>query len=384
MKDYELKKITIRQRDRIKKISYLHRNGVTKRRFRAFVCSSKSNYNYVMTKLEENKSDGFDFIVRRRNIIVNLPMVMNFNEYYEVTATYINMIRELSSLKPRTRKCLRLRRVNFSGLKEISSPAALVLTAELAKWDDKLNHTLKPEVGNWDQKIIKYLSELGYFDLFCEKPSLPDYESSSSVRIAKYIKGSVGDAAKIRQLKSAIIEIVGTEVEKWMFLGSGLEEAITNVSHHAYPPNVSYLPDDKSWYMTGAYDVDSKELKVIFYDQGIGIPKTLPASTLWEKVKKKAEKLSEATGLSLDNYDATMIRAAMEVSRTRTGEEERGKGLKDMLEFLNQRGQGYLSILSLKGLYRRTISGEEQQEKSVQFQTPLPGTLIIWTVKLAA
>ncbi|MGC6744878.1 hypothetical protein ACP0HM_10080 [Escherichia coli] len=47
-----------------------------------------------------------------------------------------------------------------------------------------------------------------------------------------------------------------------------------------------------------------------------------------------------------------MLKAAVEIKRSSTGEEDRGKGLQDLLEFIKQRGEGYLSIMSGKGLYK--------------------------------
>lgn len=41
--------------------------------------------------------------------------------------------------------------------------------------------------------------------------------------------------------------------------------------------------------------------------------------------------------------------------RTRTGDSDRGKGLLDLMEFIRQRGEGYLSIISLKGLFKLEI-----------------------------
>lgn len=50
--------------------------------------------------------------------------------------------------------------------------------------------------------------------------------------------------------------------------------------------------------------------------------------------------------------DEQLLKAAVEIKRSSTGEEDRGKGLQDLLEFIKQRGEGYLSIMSGKGLYK--------------------------------
>ena len=53
-----------------------------------------------------------------------------------------------------------------------------------------------------------------------------------------------------------------------------------------------------------------------------------------------------------------------------------------MLEFIRQRGNGYLSILSSKGLYKLTINNGKEIVKSEHFEYPICGTLIIWSATL--
>lgn len=72
----------------------------------------------------------------------------------------------------------------------------------------------------------------------------------------------------------------------------------------------------------------------------------------------------------------------MELDRTSTKKSDRGKGLQDMLEFIRQRGDGYLSILSLRGLYKLSVSNGKEVVKSEHFDNPIYGTLIIWCVTL--
>lgn len=301
---------------------------------------------------------------------------MDFSNNYELTARYINAIRYLSSVRSAKRRSYKLKTVKFDRLRKISSPAALVLTAELSKWDDRIRNQLKPEVSDWAPEVVNFFNELGYFDLFADKPELK-CQNTSNLKLVKYIKGSCGDSSKMRDLRDAVKDMVGKDIDKWMFLRSGLDEAITNVSHHAYPNSEFMCAADKAWYVTGAYDAQKNELKIIFYDQGIGIPKSLPASEISEKVYAFIEKLGLSTKIH-----STLIKGAVELDRTSTGESDRGKGLQDLLEFIKQRQEGYLSIFSLKGLYKYSISGGKASTKTENFKTSIPGTVIIWNVQL--
>lgn len=159
---------------------------------------------------------------------------------------------------------------------------------------------------------------------------------------------------------------------------SGLTEAITNVSHHAYPDSEGYSTEDKNWYLTGSYNNETKELKIVFYDQGIGIPKSLPASEVWEKVLSVLSRLPVVER----KRDEVLLKAAVELERTSTKESDRGKGLQDLLEFIRQRKNGYLSILSLKGLFKYSMSDGKEEIKTEHFDKPVSGTLIIWSAEL--
>ena len=286
---------------------------------------------------------------------------------FRSTSTYILAIRKLTN-RPIEKNTYKLKEVSFDQLRNISTSAALVLTAELSKWDDAIRQSLIPNVKNWDPDILRRLRELGFFSLFRNSPENlcnSKRTSGASINLVKYIKGKCGDANKTRILKGEFQEIVGEDIRKWTFLHSGLTEAITNVSHHAYPDRYDFIESDKNWYMSGGYDRSTKELKVVFYDQGIGIPKSLPTSTIKEKVYEFISKLK--IDAADRRKDATLLRAAVQLSRTSTGKSDRGKGLQDLLEFIRQRQNGYLSILSLRGLYKFSVKNGIETTKSEHF-----------------
>lgn len=159
---------------------------------------------------------------------------------------------------------------------------------------------------------------------------------------------------------------------------SGLTEAVTNVTHHAYPDEGKFSRRDKNWYLSGSFDEKQKVLKIVFYDQGIGIPKSLPASKVWEKALVILSKIP----IIDRKKDEVLLKAAVEMDRTSTGTNDRGKGLQDLLEFVKQRDNGYLSIISHKGLYKYSMKRGREKVKSVSFERSLLGTLIIWNVVL--
>jgi len=383
-----MKKPTQKQRDRNVKLNIRLRRNIHKRRristskrwFRTGTQPTNKINKWINDKIKEKLLAAT--IDKKKRLTIVLPESMNFNNNYEETSVYINAIRKVTN-RPAQHNTYRLNSVSFNNLKNISTSAALVLTAELSKWDDAIRQNLAPNVANWDSDILRRFRELGFFSLFRKSPEElcnSHKTGEADINFVRYIKGKCGDANKTRILKREIIEVVGEDICKWTFLHSGLTEAITNVSHHAYPDGYEFIDSDKNWYMSGGYDRKTNELKVVFYDQGIGIPKSLPASTLKEKVFELISNLDIDAADRMK--DATLLKAAVQLSRTSTGRLDRGKGLQDLLEFIKQRGNGYLSILSLRGLYKFTVSHGVEITKSEHFNNAIPGTLIIWSATL--
>lgn len=205
----------------------------------------------------------------------------------------------------------------------------------------------------------------------------PKDSKESDVRFVKYIKGNHEDK-DYRGLHIQLTKIIGEKVKKWPLLHGGLDEAITNVCHHAYPSTLQIREKDKNWYLTGAFNENTKELKIVFCDQGIGVPASLPTSKIWEKV---LESIASVPAINRRKH-ATLLKAAMEVSRTSTDQTDRGKGLPDMKEFIRQRGAGYLALMSGYGLYKLTVGENGETHKTDTLNHPVEGTLIIWRVQL--
>jgi hypothetical protein len=380
-----MKKTTRKQRERDVRLNISLRKGRGISWHDVNRNSSQSDWKDTNRWIDSKVREGLNISIdKRHRITLHLPEVMNFYEMYEPTALHIAAIRKLTDKKYLPNKAYRLASVNFDNLKKISTSAALVLTAELSKWDDAIRQRLRPNIDGWDCNILKQFSDLGFFELFNNNPldeisKEKERCEKSEFSLVKYIKGQCGDKAKTRILKEEIRNIVGENVGKWTFLDSGLSEAITNVTHHAYPNKGGISQKDKNWYLTGSYKEDTTELKIVFYDQGIGIPRSLPTSAIWEKVLSWFSRYSVVD----KKKHETLLRAAVELDRTSTLETDRGKGLQDLLEFIKHRNNGYLSILSLKGLYKYSIDNGKETVKSESFDHEIHGTLIIWNVALA-
>lgn len=138
-------------------------------------------------------------------------------------------------------------------------------------------------------------------------------------------------------------------------------------------------------------DATSGKLQVVFCDLGIGIPKSLfresdQVSDGWlDRLRNWIARHVE--GGKADD-DALKIRAAIEIGRTRTKLQHRGKGLKQMVSTLDQIGDGdaTVEIISGNGIYRHRSRNKKVVEKALPLsdnrKTAIRGTLIHWSVPL--
>ena len=392
IKDNNMKKTTKKKRLRDIKRSLAHRISDRTPSIKPPSYVHKDIYRPINNFIDKEITRGlsYEWSKRKKNaLIIYLPKNMDFKDNYESTIQHLTVISKLVELIKRNRrkrlpkKAYKLGSVNFDNLSSISTPAALVLTAEISSWDDSIRNSLTPKVMKWNDDIYSQLNDLGFFDLFNNKPAITPCSkkhSCSDKRLVRYKKGQCGVKGKPQELKIELKKIIGDDVNKWTFLHTGLGEAITNVNHHAYPEGFEARCPKKQWFLTGSYHEPTRRLKVAFFDQGIGIPKTLPTSKIKEKVTQYLAKLPIS---ALERMkDEQLLKAAIEIGRTSTGKDDRGKGLQDLLEFIKQRNDGRLSILSNSGHYTYTMNNGMETSKSFGLKRPILGTLIIWSVVL--
>jgi len=298
---------------------------------------------------------------------ITLPSRLDFEENYETTVSHFRLVRNASYGR------FRIRKLRFDDLVFISPAAALVLASEVDRWKQRVGGRLRANVETWNDDIKRLLCQMGYFELL-ELDRPPDMEKPGNVIFLNFLRGESGasDSGKLAQkLRVDIEAIIGQGIRK-LSLFEGLSEAITNVSQHAYPVN-SLIGGKKQWWLSASFDKRSKKLDVMFYDQGIGIPNTLPKSHLFEGIKVYFNLWT----------DSQKLTAAMEYGRSVTGRPERGKGLTNLLEFAKAHREGVLSIYSQRGLYRFVHSSDNKTNTlSRDSQSPIGGTLIEWSVTL--
>jgi hypothetical protein len=271
--------------------------------------------------------------------------------------------------------------LDFGETRKISSAAILYLVAEIDRCRRFQGGRMLTGTYPRDTNLHRQMRDSGFFDALRVKSRIDGEERHYPMEYIKVVSGNEADGRLARELRTKLLgpldEKLAQDAKSSFF--RSLSEAMTNVSQHAYPedwPSHKVKVIAKGWWMLGHINKLRRELKVMIVDQGIGIPRSLPRKYTMEVI---------AHALSLLGFmsptDSEMIRAAMEVGRSRMGQENRGKGLNDLKKLIQVCGSGRLRILSNRGEYVYTEGGAE---RLVTHDDSINGTFIEWTVPLTA
>jgi len=159
-------------------------------------------------------------------------------------------------------------------------------------------------------------------------------------------------------------------------LYNGIVEAMTNTVHHAYAgPAGDHLKRfiGKRWWALS--QERNGELTIAICDLGIGIPRSLPRSATFSSDVVRAVWKK----LGLDRSDVNAIKVAIELGRTSTGQNGRGRGLSEIVEAANLSEQGSVLISSNKGAFVLFQGKRYARDHS----NSIRGTLIHWTVRIS-
>ena len=306
---------------------------------------------------------------KERRVTIILPANLDFEDHYEETSSHFAVLREaIHSGK-------RISNLDFSRIERISTSAALVLASEVDQWNQQVGSRLRANLPSWKEDIKRLLCQMGYFELLhLDRPEAEWPQKNTTFIPFKRGQAKAENSGQLaKQLRIEIEALVGQKIKRH-FLFEGLSEAITNVGQHAYRDVADYRR--KQWWLSASYDAETRQLCVTFYDQGDGIPNTLPRSHWVEVVKDVFNSWT----------DSQKIEAASDIGRSSSGMDERGKGLQNLVEFAKAHSQGRLSIYSLHGMFAQSFAndGKTQTQDSARkdFKNSIGGTLIEWSVSL--
>jgi len=264
--------------------------------------------------------------------------------------------------------------LDFKPIRRVDLPGALVVAAELDRWNRLNRGKLRSiDVNEWDPGVRRLLREIGFFGLLDVSSGAAEKPAPSDERYVKFMSGTEVDGKGFSLLREAELDpFIGVPNREQLF--AAVTEAMTNVSHHAYHSKI-HNPALKRWWLSASFNVATREIVILIYDQGRGIPKTVRRN--WRDYLRKI-----APGSMSD--DAKLIREAHGLRRSASGQEHRGLGLeRDVRKYIEKLNcRGIYCINSLKGQYTVETGADSRVGEIVNFRHSLNGTLIEWRVIL--
>ena len=349
-------------------------SSTRKRKFGSLSTSRKKSWSF---KKDNNKSKNRNSL---NELTVTAPNKIEFynRKYFDSTNNFIKDLK--SAIKNAHINTNTVVRLCFRDTEHISAAAALYLIAETDRTLKKCNNAQfrvtypKTKPSN-STKTSKYdvhaiLIRLGFYALLGKNPPKP--VEQANVKCWDYV---IGEAASGELAGKLIDKFVANKVDT-SNLYRGAVEALSNAVEHAYDLKIQSSADisDKRWWMLIA-KLDGR-LVVLICDLGHGIPNTLEMTQSPELLKRIWSKLG-----GKDQTDGQYIEAATLVKKTRTEKTHRGKGGKDLTSLIDNYENSYLSIFSMKGVYRYKNRGRVKGF-AYDHKTSIDGTIVEWSIPL--
>lgn len=279
----------------------------------------------------------------------------------------------------------------FGQLKKISVRCAVMLSAEL----DRLNRISNGKMAytgsvKHESEPMCLLRQMGCFDLLGLDAQLEDAQILDGHRTAiELISGKKIDDGKFEIFEQELNTLC-SGFSHLKVLNGAMGEAILNVRNHAYweGMKLTFPSPGKRWWATASFNPIESRLRIIVYDQGHGIGRTLPKTGALELIESYLGTVTSSFLNRSDISDKRLMLAAFkraidpdrtQPTRTRTGLKGRGKGMSDILK----------PVLKVPNSLARVASGSAEvtysQKDGIKGRA-LPrhigGTLIEWTFEV--
>ncbi len=330
----------------------------------------QSRQRLAKRRFEKRLFRKFKTYQRAENVTLYPPADLSFERTYNDTVKFLNHFRDTTL--PQSKRVFV--HVDLTTVQKISVPVAIVLAAEFDRWRQLKGLNLKVnDAEHWSPKVRLLFSDLGVFDLLSvKKPRQSGSHNIDNITLTPLQTGLRLDGQKLNRLQTRFRDILeGFTSNPGVY--DGLAEAVENAIYHAYPKD--YKPIHQfaghRWWGAGCLDRETNRLRFFVFDQGAGIPFTLPSNALYEDVREWIAKNSAGV---LPN-DTVMLRAALETGRTRTGASHRGLGLRKMADVIAGTDAGYLRIISRRGEIVYHSNGKLESRVHTE---SVGGTLIEW------
>lgn len=226
-----------------------------------------------------------------------------------------------------------------------------------------------------DRIVEQVLQKVGVLKLIGKRERIPEDQYHETVRHWHAASGTQAIGEDIDPMLQPFDGKVTPALTRSLY--KAVTEAMTNCTQHAYEaPREDGVPlelDLKKWWMF-SQEKDGR-LHVAICDLGVGIPNSFKDKPIpgWHEVLKRF--------LGRSANDGLLIRAALELGKSRTDLPYRGKGLGQVIDVVTHATGGEITIHGNRGCY---ISRPDLMAKEIvqRFPDSIMGTLILWSVEL--
>ena len=159
-------------------------------------------------------------------IILTAPKIMSLKNNFEEVVTFFNKLRETTS---GPKRCFKLT-VDFEKIEILMPGAALILAAELYRWQVLYDIKLKPfHPEKWNNEVKRLFDELGLFDLLKvpKKYKNIKFDSPGSLTFFKFLTGTLSDGEIANSLMDNMSPVINSHYDERL-LYVALSEAMTN------------------------------------------------------------------------------------------------------------------------------------------------------------
>ncbi|EKA2135044.1 hypothetical protein L2106_21660 [Citrobacter portucalensis] len=186
-------------------------------------------------------------------------------------------------------------------------------------------------------------------------------------------RGAQVASAKVGELLEKITLSTGQDHKA---LYRPLVEAMSNSVEHAYRPDLysSPQPETKWWCFA---TIMNGRLITLVCDLGLGISKTLPKT----QSKTFFSNIVDYIGHALSS-DSDFIRASLQLKKSATKLDYRGKGGPDLQSVIEKIPNAKLAIYSNKGSYFYTNRGKANPETWFDHKQSIKGTIVECSIDL--
>lgn len=319
-----------------------------------------------------NKEKKIDFITKEP-IDIKLPEILSLESEYRTE--FLEAIEKLRYYLPSKKyKCS----IDHSKIVRIDPEALLVLAAEIKRSVSnhhkifiRYNKAYAPK----DEQVIRMLNSIGYWKHFNIQHNDEHDKKRKYLKIIHDITADNMHVVELREFFANKLNFL-TEDTAEMF-DDAISEAIANSVEHAYIKKQKNLTIDKAWWLSGSYNIETKELFFGCYDQGIGVKDALGHHDN-RLVKKWVDGLKLMT-----QKDSEVIEALVTKELPKYKDTDRGHGFKHFIKFIQDYSLGSLNIYSKNGECKFIKQDNSTITKKFDYNDSLNGTLIVWKIKIS-